>query len=389
MKYLSLVFFLALQTIYSAAPNSDGSFVLPSWLGNQMVLPVQQEVQLQGKASHGSEVKLEFASIHLKTKTNKTGDWELLLPVLDAASKGQTLKISSDDTTHTFSDVVVGKIWLCAGQSNMAMPLRATKHEKEQAEKEIQAVDVRYFDGNSWIKLDKKNMAKISAVGIWFAIETAKRTNAPVAISIAARGGTGIEAWVPKNHFPESEFGQYMKRLANDPAVLKAADEDSKAPKTYGQHRLAKWGLTRGAPAWMFQKYVVPLTGLPIQGTVWYQGESNAMSLMNEQEYGKWLKSLINGWKTTFNNPNMSFVIIQLPEYDARTEAFKKGWVTEPVKVNQCWTEVQMAQKNITKNIKGVYSISTKGLGELENIHPRNKKEVGRRAAALTAMHHP
>lgn len=387
MKYFYLLFFVILQSLGALEQNLNETLVVPSWFGEQMVLPANHPLQLTGKAKPGSKVEFDYDSLHLTTEANQNGEWSISLPSLDTSSKELPIKISSNGQTKTFPRVVVGQIWLCAGQSNMAMPIRATKHEMKMAEKEIQTVDIRYYDGASWLKLDAENMAKLSAVGIWFAIETAKRTNGPVSLSVAARGGTGIESWIPTNSFPSTEYGKKMKSLATDPAVLKAAEEDAKDPKPYGQHRLAQWGMARGAPAWMFAKSVTPLNGLPVQGTVWYQGESNAMSFMSQQEYLDWLKGLINGWRNNFNNPDMSFVIIQLPEYDARTEAFERGWVTEPVKVNQSWADIQMAQQNISKEMKGVCSVSTKGLGELKNIHPRNKKEVARRAAALSATY--
>ena len=342
-----------------------------------MVLPANRSVPINGTAAPGTELTVEFGTQKKSATADKDGNWLVTLDPMPSSSHVRLLRIHSPlaNSQVALHDVVVGDIWLCAGQSNMNFPVRASV-EKQDAVKASADVDVRYFDGRSWMRVTRENVLGLSAVGAWFAMDMARRQNAPVGFLKIGMGGTGIEAWVPKRAFPATEHGRRMRPLVDDPEVLKAAKEDAADPKVYGQHRLAKWGLARAVPASLYEQLVEPTAELPVRGIVWYQGESNALATVPQGEYRLWLKSLVASWRDLFDSPDLPFLVIQLPDYDPGTDEGRAAWA-----------RFQNEQAATANELDAVWAVETKGLGDLKNIHPRRKKEVGLRAAATAYRH--
>ena len=256
----------------------------------------------------------------------------------------------------------------------MHFPVNASD-ESNEMKKAIPMVDIRYFNGEKWLRINSENVGNISAVGAWFSIEMARNQGSPIGIFVAARGGTGIEAWLSGNAFPSNETGRRYRVLIDDPEVLQAAEEDKKDMKPYGQHRLAKWGLGRAVPASLFNKLIQPFGDLPVCGVLWYQGESNTENPAQAKEYRYWLENLISSYRVHFKNTLLPFVIIQLPSYDPGTSEQRKAW-----------RMLQKVQTEVAGYTPYSEVVDIKDLGELDNIHPRKKMGVGIRAARAASI---
>jgi len=349
------------------------SLSVPAWFGDHMMLPANYSVSLSGCAAQGAEVTVEFANQKKTVVADSSNHWNVFLDPMPASSIPKELIVSvahqSKIVSRKFADVLTGDIWLCSGQSNMQRRVKDSD-EADEAVRDIQSVVVRYFNGSRWMVVNAGNVEKVSAVGAYFAMEMAHRQNAPVGIFVAARGGTGIEAWMPVDAFPDTERGQVMRPLASDFEVLKAAEEDATDFRPYGKHRLARWGLGRAVPSALFRQLVQPFADLPVCGVVWYQGEANSGSVEQAQEYRLWLENLISAYRNLWGNPELPFVIIQLPEYDPGTESGRAGWAA-----------LQNAQAAVAEQTESAEVVDIKDLGDLRDIHPRRKKEVGLRAA--------
>jgi sialate O-acetylesterase len=220
--------------------NVVASLVLSAWLSNHMMLPANRPVPLSGRAAPGAVITVEFLNQKKSCVADNSGLWTVTLDPMTASAESCKLTASSSigNQQSTIEDVLVGDIWLCAGQSNMAFPV-SKSDEADEAVADVQNADVRCFDGSRWQVVTPANVKQISAVGAYFAMEMARRQKEPVGIFVAARGGTGIEAWVPVEAFPDTADGNRFKPLVNNPEVLKAAAEDAADFKPYGQHRLA------------------------------------------------------------------------------------------------------------------------------------------------------
>ena len=368
---LTILLFLSLLIFPFHATDGQitGKFDLPSWVSDNMIFPSGISWKLPGSCGSLQEISVSFGEIKLSTKADKKGLWEINFPPVSPGISDD-LVFTCNGETKVIKNALSGNIWLCAGQSNMEVTVSFSA-EASQAGNDIFSLDIRYFNGNQWVKVTDKNVRDISAVALFFAVEMEKSQKIPVGIFVAARGGTGIEAWIPESAFPDNERGRRYRTLANDPLVLKAAQEDKADLKLYGQHRLAKWGLARAVPASLFNEFVRPFGQMPLTGVVWYQGESNAESMDQATEYRIWLENLIISYRKLFNNPALPFAIIQLPDYEAATP-----------EANKAWTTVRDIQKAVVNNTKQAVLVDIKDLGDANNLHPRRKKEVGIRTAA-------
>ncbi len=259
------------------------------------------------------------------------------------------------------------EIWLCGGQSNMAFQV-SNSAEGNLISERIGGAKVFLYENGTWVPVSKKNVGSLSAVAVAFAMERSIRTSKAIGICVAARGGTGIEAWLPLAAFPDTAESSRLKALASDPEVLQAAREDQADFKVYGKHRLAKWSLGRAVPGSLFEELVRPLGSLPVDGVIWYQGESNASNPAQADEYRVWLEHLITAYRGIFHNEKLPFVIVQLPDYVSKSAAEQKGWEI-----------VQEAQAAVGAKAPFAVTVPIFDLGERESIHPRRKLDVGKR----------
>ena len=264
-------------------------------------------------------------------------------------------------------------IWICAGQSNMAMPVAQAAESAELLEA-VDKVEVQLWLENQWQKATAENLSSFSAVAWAFGEQLYRLHPKPIGLVVAARGGTSIEAWLPADDFPDTATGRRLRALVGDPEVLKAEAEDQKDFLPYGQHRLFRWGLGRAAPATLFKQCIGSLVEFKPKGVLWYQGESNAITLEQAKEYHLWLTALIRAYRRLWHEAELPFIIIQLPHY-----------VPPTLEGQQAWAIVQKAQAEVAKKISKVQFVDIRDCGEEDNLHPRRKLPVGQRAALVAA----
>lgn len=126
-------------------------------------------------------------------------------------------------------------------------------------------------------------------------------------------------------------------------------------------------------PLLLYNGSIAPLEKIPISGVIWYQGESNENRGV---EYEQLLEYLIKDWREHWENPTMPFLIVQLANY-------KKE---DSIPGNSKWAEIRESQMNVTK-LHNVDIATAIDIGDANDIHPKNKWEVGRRLALL-ALHY-
>lgn len=349
---------LLVSTLVSAIVRAEVK--LPSILGSGMVLQQEMDVPIWGWADKGEKVTVTFAG---QTKTATTGDdgkWNVKLDKLKASAKGDTLTIAGTNKIE-LTDVLVGEVWICSGQSNMEWSLSQSLNGKE----EIAASDhpqIRLFNvpghltsptpmdncpGN-WTVCSPKTSGGFSAVGYFFGRRLQKELNVPIGLVGSNWGGTRIEPWTTVDGFkavPE------LKDLAAQ--VEKIAADKSKVS-----------GTTPGA---ICNAMILPLAPFAMRGAIWYQGESNGGE--GESYYHKTI-ALVEGWRKLFN-PELAFYWVQLADFQAPND--------DPAGGNG-WAKLREAQRKAL-NIKHTGMAVIIDIGEAKDIHPRNKQDVGHRLA--------
>ena len=128
------------------------------------------------------------------------------------------------------------------------------------------------------------------------------------------------------------------------------------------------------APGNVFNRMINPLIPFAIRGVIWYQGENNAYSAAEAQLYRKKLAAMIKDWRSRWGQKNFPFIQVQLAGFSI-------------VDNQHSWADLRDSQRLICQDLPQVYMASAIDLGEANDIHPQNKKDVGLRLSA-GALHH-
>ena len=360
----------------------QGEVTLPAILGDNMVLQLGREIPFWGWAESGEEITVSLScqdplnpadteAISTSVITAADGRWTAKLP---AQSKPCTVEIKITGKNRlTLSNVLLGDVWLCSGQSNMEWPVSASMdHEDEIAAAEFPSIRifkverstsrVPQFDleGN-WVVCSPETVGELSAVGYFFGRKLHQELKRPIGLVQAAHGGAICEAWTSLSALKaDPDFSPILdraNRAANDPIQT---NSPNRASVLYN-------GMI--APLQGFS----PNHGLSLKGIIWYQGESNAN---RAYQYRKLFPALITDWRRGWGQPELPFLYVQLANY--LPDKTKPDHPDEPEE--SAWAELREAQSRALSVPKTGMAV-TIDLGEPRDIHPKNKQEIGRRLA--------
>ncbi len=348
---------------------------LPSVIGNSMVLQRQSPVPIWGWAEAGEEVTVEFAGQTQKATPDAKGKWMVKLAAMEANATGQELVIRGKNTIK-LSDILIGEVWLCSGQSNMEWSVAQSNNPQEEISAgnhpRIRHIKIPHVPAQTaqdnvnsagWQLCTPQTVGGFTAVGYYFGRELMKELDVPVGLIGSNWGGTRIEPWTPPVGFEQlpdlkertTDMEPIAKRLASLPTKNKVVDKNDKTKVTEV--------INHQSPLALYNGMIHPLVPYGIRGAIWYQGESNNGEGML---YFEKMKALIQGWRTVWNNPTMPFLFVQLAPYNYGEP--RAGHLPE------IW-EAQTAALSIPNTGMAV----TTDIGNVKDIHPKNKQEVGRR----------
>ncbi len=343
------------------SPIAQADVKLPTILNSHMVLQQGMPAPIWGWADAGEKITVKFAGQTKTTTANDKGKWLVKLDALKASAKPRTLTISAKNQIK-LTDVLVGEVWICSGQSNMEWPIRASKNPKQEAAN-ANYPNIRIYNvvghpksytpvdhcNGLWTAVTPKSIPNFSAVGYFFGRRLHKELKTPIGLVGSNWGGTRIEPWTTIDGFdsvPET------KPLAERARKLAAS----------GSKRVNHQETTAICNA-----MILPLAPYAMRGAIWYQGESNGGEHMSYY-YKK--KALVNGWRKLFN-PNLGFYWVQLANFRNPNDKPQGG---------DGWARIREAQlKALDIPHTGMAVITD--IGEARDIHPRNKQDVGSRLA--------
>lgn len=336
----------------------NGAFAkitMPSVFTDNMVLQQKSEVAIWGWANAGETLSIIAgwnSSDTVKVKVDNTARWSAVLKTVEAGGP-YTIQISGSSKVE-IKNVMLGEVWICSGQSNMEWSVdMGIRHGEEEAARAHHS-DIRIFQtpkigasypqqtcNANWNICTPETMRSTSAVGYFFARELQQKLNVPVGIIVSAWGGTPAEVWVEKC------------RIENDP-VLDSA-----------KYAL-KYDWWPGEPGVLYNSMIAPVVPFGIAGAIWYQGESNCT---NHQVYALLMKTLIENWRSNFKK-EFPFYYVQIAPYN-----YGDGGTSHFVREQQA--EVEKRVPNC-----GMVVVSDL-VDNIDNIHPQNKLDVGKRLAAF------
>ena len=352
---------------------------MPSIFSDGMVLQRDRLVPVWGKADPGTEVTVEFAGQTKRAVADSSKQWKVILDPLSVSSKPQKLTVSCNQQSKfanlNFSNVFVGEVWILAGQSNMGWMLSQSKGGA-QAIAQADYPWLRFFkqdpfrkgvcdkpaedvtDGR-WLACTPETAGGISGVGFFFARALGPHLDGvPVALISTESGGTYTECWV--------DFQTLKKTPSAFPYLEKAAKEmiagaSNSATYYWGENNYRR-------PSGLFNCMVAPLQSFAVRGVLWYQGEGNTQNWLASGQ-AETLTALISSWRRGFEQPEMPFLIVQLPRYNAGS--------------GNNWPMVRAAQAQVAKELPNVGLAVTIDCSEKKEIHPVDKRPVGERLALL------
>lgn len=405
---------LAAAVLSGAASLATAEVKLPRVFGEGMVLQRDQAVPVWGSADKGEKVTVSFAGQEKSVTAGADGAWSVKLDALSAAAAGRPLTVSGSATANplVLNNVLVGEVWLCSGQSNMEMGIKACN----DADKEIAAADypaIRLFmvpkkysaaplndvEGATWKVCSPTTIAEggwggFSAAAYYFGRELHQKLQVPVGLIASSWGGTRIEPWTPPVGFAGKPALARINELVQlrDPGSQLHKDRlqqlltATEAWAKDAREALAKEiavpamptlpsefvplppGGAQQEPTVLYNAMLHGLVPFAMRGSIWYQGESNHGEGML---YVEKTKALVEGWRQVFQNPSLPYYYVQIAPYQYGSEA--------PTVLPEFWE----AQAAIEKTIPNTGMIVIHDVGNLNDIHPKNKQEVGRRLALL------
>lgn len=337
---------------------------------NHMVIQRRQPIQVWGTAVPGAEVEVSIAGSKVSAQADGKGRWKAELEAMEASGPFE-LKASNGSDVRIIKDVMIGDLWLISGQSNIVLALQATS---EWAEAKTAGVfpNIRicklpgnfslnpaekYSRSLGWEQLNSAKAGYFSGVGYYFARTVQPAIDVTLGVIQASAGGTQAEQWIPE---------EALKAALPDNPLFAAHD---KAREKLDADPGAKVGANEAGAAALYNGTIHPLRFIKLAGVLWYQGEANTRS---KRDYRPVLKTLVQSWRELFKEPNLPFVIVQLPNFGLPKD---DGWM-----------RVQEAQM-LTARELGLPLVVTIDQGSPVTIHPPNKAEVGRRSG-LAALQH-
>ncbi|MDB4721587.1 hypothetical protein OAF65_07720 [Verrucomicrobiales bacterium] len=333
---------------------------LPNVIGSGMVLQRDMAVPVWGWAEAGEEVTVSFAGQIKKTKTGDDGKWTVSLDPLKANGNGSALTITGKNKI-TLENVLVGEVWICSGQSNMEWAIKQSMNPKEEAAA-ANYPQIRLFNvpghtvsplpkdegAGQWQVCDPNSANNFSAVGYFFGRRLHKDLKVPVGLIGSNWGGTRIEPWTT------------LAGFESVPELSKIADQ----VKNYKQDTR----VGGGQPSAIYNSMVHPLTPFAMRGGIWYQGESNGNEGIT---YYQKKHALVNGWRKAFQNKDLAFYWVQLANFQKESDKPEGG---------DGWAKLREAQTQAL-DIPGTGMAVITDIGAANDIHPRNKQDVGWRLA--------
>ncbi|WP_400191764.1 sialate O-acetylesterase [Hymenobacter sp. B81] len=378
------------------APVAHADITLPALLTDHLVLQQKTTVALWGWAAPGEAVQVTagWQKKPLRTVADAQGNWLVRVPTPKAG--GPYTLVFQGRNRLAVRDVLLGEVWLCSGQSNMAFPVaKGASKWMTGVTNEAEAVPkanypaIRMFTvtqkvadeperdvQGSWAVCSPQTVGAFSAVAYFFGQEIHLKTGVPVGLIHSSWGGTPAESWTRREvlaQHPELSpiLTRYAEGLARRPAYEaelaawkqeKQANPEINRPKP----REPLSASSNKSPAKLYNGMIRGLQPYTLRGVIWYQGESNAE---RAYQYRTLFPALIASWRQDWQQPELPFYFVQITPHKGQNPEIREAQLLS-------WQQVPRTGLVVTTDV-----------GDSLDIHPRNKQTVGHRLARWALRH--
>ncbi len=355
--------------LFCATLVGKAELKMPAIFGNNMMFQQNTDVKLWGWADKGKIITINpsWSNQNYSVKADDNGKWSLRVPTASACYNTFTLTVSDDKNTLTFSNILIGEVWLCSGQSNMEMGMKGFKNQPilggneailKSKNKNIRFITVKRASNllpqedfiGEWKEASPETVKDFSATGYYYGRLLNEMLDVPVGLILSAWGGSWIEAWMSKDML--SDF-QTVK--------LPKTEEDMKVPNR--------------TPMVLYNGMINPIAGYTIKGCIWYQGESN---YERANEYSPLFEKMVSEWRNIWQQGEFPFYFCQIAPYDYESIApeNKKGG-----KYNSAFLREAQYKSSLVIPNSGMAVLMD--IGQKKFIHPQRKQVGGERLAMM------
>ena len=375
------------RQVYSAITDDFGGLSLPAIYSSNMVIQRDKPFVVEGTANAGSKVVVKLGKQKRTVKVPDNGSWRVSFDPMMADGKSLKMVVECEEEKKVYENIVVGEVWLCSGQSNMAFMVKESSH-KGKSLANVSGKDIRLYnmkprvvtDNVEWDSIDlvrlnrhdyylptewqmqnEKNVPDFSAVAYHFGAMLADSLGVPVGLICNAVGGAPAEAFIDRKTL---EFNPVLvdilynwreNDMIQDWCRGRAGKNIAKSSNRFQRHPYE--------PCYLYETGIAPIVSYPIKGAIWYQGESNAHNVeLHEVIFG----TLVDSWRRAWNNPEMPFYFVQLSSINRPS-----------------WPHFRDSQRRLAQDIPYCDFAVSSDKGHPSDVHPKEKAPVGERLARL------
>ncbi len=391
-KHLFIIFICAMPWISAAVETT-----LANIFGDEMVLQREKPVCVWGWSQPQGDVTVSFATQRKTTVANEKGEWSVQLDPMPASSENRDLTVISKKNTITLKNILVGDVWVCAGQSNMAYPMTHVANSKEERDKANEPkLRVVVLRGNAslepqantlpapWKSFTKGKVDDFPGTSTFFGLELVKALDIPIGLINCAIGNTRIETFMPREELMMNPLFTGIKdnliklSLSDNPENLKKLKnglndihlwlEDAEKRVKEGRYPNGACPplpnmITPFLPTANYNTYIAPIAPFAIRGAIWYQGESNTHGV-----YTELMMSMVRRWRDAWKQGDFPFFYVQLANFSSLSDGWSGGTMSL----------MREAQLNALAKIPNSGMAVAIDIGEVD-VHPKNKQDVGKR----------
>jgi sialate O-acetylesterase len=355
--------------------------------GDHMVLQRNRENPILGKASCNTKISLRFDHKTYQTQSDENGDWSILLPKRSAGGP-YDIQIQTEHEELKINDILFGDVYLASGQSNMAFELKNASGGDSLIQ--MNAPKVRLFKNNNFVqtnptswdlntleKINKleffsgnwtlptqENKANFSAIAYAFALHVSSRTNIPIGIVELDVPGSNTESWIDRTTLEQNNLlASYIHSWRKSDFIQDFCRNRSDQNLALSS---AKYQRHPYEPAYNFEAGMSHWLRTQFTAVLWYQGESNAHNI---ELHELLFKTLVSSWRQNFKQ-DLPFYYVQLSSIERPS-----------------WPRFRDSQRKLNTELENTYMAVSSDVGDLSDVHPKNKIIIGNRLANLALAH--
>ncbi len=372
------------ETVKNVITGKFGGLKVARVFSNHMVLQRELPIKIWGTADFNEKIIVILGRNSAECTTGTDGKWDIELPLMPAG--GPYALIISGKTTLEFNDVLIGEVWLCSGQSNMAFPLKSEKNGAVElpdanfpeirlfnmktiawagnvafSEEQLNKINRgEFYKFGPWKNCTTETASEFSAVAYYFGKKIHNELGVPIGLIHNAKGGSNTESWVSRTILESHPWlVDMLTDWRNNDLVSEWCRERASKNLEGTDNPLQRHPFE---PSYLFDAGIAPLIPFGIKGVIWYQGESNAENIPVHNEL---FPMLVNDWRDKWGIGDFSFLYVQLSSIEPRNS----------------WPEFRDSQRRFLDIIPGCGMAVTSDIGHPTDVHPKNKKDVGNRLA--------